>query len=301
MPPYPVPRAAHDDRAMGRGRQPGRHSISTAPSPTTSHPVPDLRRALRRTSDWAMTQDDYDRHLLGHSDREIVEKALGWPGSTRRSIRCWSCKRRYRELVAHDSPIAADTVALVGVLADHGVPMAIVTGAQRDDVRGPGCQPGRGGDHRRRRRGGRPPWQARPGGFRGAALLGREPTDVLVFGTRCPGYGARWRPACAASPSAPRPATRCGRWPRPWFRGCPQACSTPCCRGCGIGAWRAGDGDTGLLSACSVPGGPVLGQSSAVRRTCTTSVTRRRTPSSPLRARRPSSIWGNCPQRARSA
>ena len=27
--------------------------------------------------------------------------------------------------------------------------------------------------------------------------------------------------------------------------GCPQACSTPCCRGCGIGARRAGDGDTG--------------------------------------------------------
>ena len=79
----------------------------------------------------AEPREDVISHMVaeGHSDREIVEKALGMAGvdapvDPLLELR----KRRYRELVAHDNPIAADTVALVGVLADHGVPMAIVTG-----------------------------------------------------------------------------------------------------------------------------------------------------------------------------
>ncbi len=83
-----------------------------------------------------MTAEDYDRHLLGHSDREIVEKAceitgIDAPVDPLLELR----KRRYRELVAHHNPITAETAALVRVLAEHDVPMAIVTGAQRDDVR----------------------------------------------------------------------------------------------------------------------------------------------------------------------
>jgi HAD superfamily hydrolase (TIGR01509 family) len=85
---------------------------------------------------WAMTQQDYDRQLLGHSDREIVEMALQITGvhgdvDWLLALR----KERYRELVADDNPIQPDTVRLVQLLAEHGVPLAIVTGAQRDDVR----------------------------------------------------------------------------------------------------------------------------------------------------------------------
>ncbi|AKK30295.1 haloacid dehalogenase [Mycobacterium sp. EPa45] len=87
--------------------------------------------------DWSMTQQDYDQHLLGHSDREIVEKALEMAGAEGLDIDqlLELRKRRYRELVADDNPIRPDTVRLVQLLADHDVPMAIVTGAQRDDVR----------------------------------------------------------------------------------------------------------------------------------------------------------------------
>lgn len=87
--------------------------------------------------DWTMAQQDYDRHLLGHSDREIVEKALEITGAQGHDVDALLelRKRRYRELVAGDNPIRPDTVLLVQLLAEHDVPMAIVTGAQRDDVR----------------------------------------------------------------------------------------------------------------------------------------------------------------------
>jgi beta-phosphoglucomutase len=86
---------------------------------------------------WVMTQQDYDRHLLGHSDREIVEKALEITGAENHDVdRLLQLrKQHYAELVAGDNPIRLDTVRLVQLLAEHEVPMAIVTGAQRDDVR----------------------------------------------------------------------------------------------------------------------------------------------------------------------
>jgi beta-phosphoglucomutase len=86
---------------------------------------------------WTMTQQDYDSQLLGHSDREIVEKALQITGVYGRDVESLLAlrKKRYRELVADDNPIQPDTVRLVQLLAEHGVPLAIVTGAQRDDVR----------------------------------------------------------------------------------------------------------------------------------------------------------------------
>ncbi|WP_431233433.1 HAD family hydrolase [Mycolicibacterium psychrotolerans] len=85
---------------------------------------------------WAMTQQDYDRNLLGHSDREIVEKALEITGADGHDVDTLLelRKHRYRDLVAGDNPIRPDTVRLVQLLAEHEVPMAIVTGAQRDDV-----------------------------------------------------------------------------------------------------------------------------------------------------------------------
>lgn len=140
--------------------------------------------------DWHMTQDDYDRHLLGHSDREIVEKAIeiaGVPAEVDPLLELR--KQRYRELVAEDNPIAADTVRLVQTLAEHDVPMAIVTGAQRDDVRAVlGSSPAgevieivvAEEDVRR----GKPD----PEGFlAGAALLGHSPADVVVFEDSVPG------------------------------------------------------------------------------------------------------------------
>ncbi|WP_286198980.1 HAD family hydrolase [Mycolicibacterium sp. ELW1] len=85
---------------------------------------------------WDLTQQDYDRHLLGHSDREIVEKALEITGAEGHDVDALLDlrKHRYRDLVADDNPIRPDTVRLVQLLAEHEVPMAIVTGAQRDDV-----------------------------------------------------------------------------------------------------------------------------------------------------------------------
>ncbi len=92
---------------------------------------------FREHLNWDMTQQDYDRHLRGHSDREIVEKALEIAGAEGHDVDVLLelRKRRYRELVAGDNPIRPQTVALVQVLSEHSVPMAIVTGAQRDDVR----------------------------------------------------------------------------------------------------------------------------------------------------------------------
>lgn len=162
---------------------------------TLSDDEPILYRIFRELFgehlDWAMTQDDYDRHLLGHSDREIVEKALQISGAVGREVDplLELRKQRYRELVAHDNPIQPDTVRLVQLLAEHQVPLAIVTGAQRDDVHAV-LQSSPVGelieivvaeeDVTR----GKPD----PEGFlAGADQLGSAPGDVLVFEDSIPG------------------------------------------------------------------------------------------------------------------
>ncbi len=139
---------------------------------------------------WAMTQQDYDSQLLGHSDREIVEKALQITGAHSDIDALLALrKKRYRELVAGDNPIQPDTVRLVQLLAEHGVPLAIVTGAQRDDVRAVLESSPVGEligivvaeeDVTR----GKPD----PEGFlTGAAQLGCAPTDIVVFEDSVPG------------------------------------------------------------------------------------------------------------------
>ena len=146
---------------------------------------------------WAMTQQDYDSQLLGHSDREIVEKALQITGAQQiaaahgRDVDSLLAlrKKRYRELVADDNPIQPDTVRLVHLLAEHGVPLAIVTGAQRDDVRAVlenspvgellGVVVAEEDVVR-----GKPD----PEGFlAGAAQLGCAPADIVVFEDSVPG------------------------------------------------------------------------------------------------------------------
>lgn len=84
-----------------------------------------------------LTSEEYYERLAGLSDREIVERVLTWresavDGLVGDLLRLRA--ERYRDKVSQRSPIRPGTVALVERLAEFGVPMAIVTGAQRPDV-----------------------------------------------------------------------------------------------------------------------------------------------------------------------
>jgi HAD superfamily hydrolase (TIGR01509 family) len=118
---------------------------------------------------------------------------------------------RYKELVAAQSPITDEAAGLVRALRTEGVPIAIVTGAQREDVLAVLDNCATGGDisllvTEEDVQQGKP----HPEGFeRGAALMGAEPADVLVFEDSVPGI----RAAVAAGMSCiavvgdhPRPA-----------------------------------------------------------------------------------------------
>lgn len=90
---------------------------------------------------WRLSSEEYRTTLLGHSDREIVEIAVRSHGDgdpDRDAARVEELLRlrreRYLDSVAAQSPIAVGAVELVERLAAAGVPMAIVTGAQREDV-----------------------------------------------------------------------------------------------------------------------------------------------------------------------
>ena len=88
--------------------------------------------------DWQMTAAEYYGTLAGRSDREIVETAVaeragGDPGLAEYLLR----RRRemYQRVVAVRSPITEAAAGLVGRLAAERVPVGIVTGAERSDVR----------------------------------------------------------------------------------------------------------------------------------------------------------------------
>lgn len=141
---------------------------------------------------WAMTALEYESTLLGHSDREIVEIAVrthggGDPDLIEDLLRLR--KERYREAVAEHSPISTEAVDLVEQLAAADVPMAIVTGAQRDDVLAVlAASPV--GAHLRRLVAEEDVHRGKPdpeGFLRGAELLGAEPSSVLVFEDSVPG------------------------------------------------------------------------------------------------------------------
>jgi beta-phosphoglucomutase len=164
---------------------------------TLSDDEPVLLRIFQELFDahlnWSMSVEDYRRHLLGHSDREIIEMAVASSGAAVEVDRLLELrKHRYRELVADDNPIRPATVDLVRELACHDVPLAIVTGAQRDDVRAVLDSSPVGElvdvvvaeeDVRR----GKP----HPEGFlAGAARLGCSPRSTLVFEDSVPGVRA---------------------------------------------------------------------------------------------------------------
>jgi beta-phosphoglucomutase len=140
---------------------------------------------------WTLTPHDYYSRLAGHSDREIIEMVVAEvaSGTVASDADCLvdlllrQRRRRYCELVEESSPITAAAVALVRRLARAGVPMAVVTGAQRPDVefvleRSPiaGLIPLLVTEEEVAR--GKPD----PEGFlAGAAGLGLDPRDLLAF------------------------------------------------------------------------------------------------------------------------
>lgn len=140
---------------------------------------------------WSMTAEDYSRELLGRSDREIVERAIQLHGSGPYDVDELLHLRKgaYKKRVAREHPIEEATVQLVTTLADNGIPMAIVTGAQRDDVvavlqSSPIEAAFRALVAEEDVIKGKP----HPEGFlAGARLLGHEPEDVLVFEDSVPG------------------------------------------------------------------------------------------------------------------
>lgn len=145
--------------------------------------------------DWAMTADDYRAELLGRSDREIIERAVARHGrGTEREVTELLRLRQgvYKQRIADRNPIAEATVQLVKLLADNEIPLGIVTGAQRDDVRAVLAGSPAGDSFgvliaEEDVSDGKP----HPEGFLTAArLLNRLPGDVLVFEDSVPGVQA---------------------------------------------------------------------------------------------------------------
>lgn len=144
---------------------------------------------------WEMTREDYRTELLGRSDREIVEYAVTQHGRGTEDEVTGLLRLRqriYQDRVAEHNPILSSTVSLVEAIARQGFPLAIVTGAQRDDVAAVLRHSPVGAligvvvaveDVTR----GKPD----PEGFLTAAtLLDRAPADVLVFEDSVPGVRA---------------------------------------------------------------------------------------------------------------
>lgn len=144
---------------------------------------------------WEMTAEDYRDELLGHTDREIIERAVARHGRGAGDEVDELLRLRhgvYKQRVADHNPIGDSAAGLVKLLADNGIPVGIVTGAQRDDVLAvlDGSPTGElvtvlvaEEDVRN----GKP----HPEGFLTAAgILNRRPSDVLVFEDSVPGVRA---------------------------------------------------------------------------------------------------------------
>ncbi len=141
---------------------------------------------------WAMTADEYRGELLGRSDREIIERAVALHGrGTGNEVTELLRLRKvaYKQHVTREHPIEEATVQLVNILAGNGIPMAIVTGAQRDEVLAVLGSSTAGAAFaalvtEEDVADGKP----HPEGFlTGARLLGRRPRDILVFEDSVPG------------------------------------------------------------------------------------------------------------------
>jgi beta-phosphoglucomutase len=86
---------------------------------------------------WRLAPEVYASELAGLSDREIIERVVAEqaPGQLALVETMLEQRRlRYRDLVQTAPPVRDDTRALLRRLRGVGVPMAVVTGAQRADV-----------------------------------------------------------------------------------------------------------------------------------------------------------------------
>ncbi|GAA1799404.1 HAD family phosphatase [Planosporangium flavigriseum] len=92
---------------------------------------------FRERLQWTLSERQYYNRLAGLSDREIidivVEELAGGDEKLARELLA-ERRTRYCDLVEQQSPILPATVDTVRRLVDHGVPVGIVTGAQRIDV-----------------------------------------------------------------------------------------------------------------------------------------------------------------------
>ncbi|MGI8577996.1 MAG: HAD family hydrolase [Nocardioidaceae bacterium] len=87
---------------------------------------------------WRLTPEHYYSQLAGRSDREVIETVVRAHARTSPELVATLLagrRQRYCELVAETSPIRPASAALVRRLAIAGVPIAVVTGAQRMDAR----------------------------------------------------------------------------------------------------------------------------------------------------------------------
>lgn len=145
--------------------------------------------------DRRLTSEEYHSRLRGLSDREIVETIVRerTPDGEAMVEGLLDLRaERYLSKVAAASPVKPDTVALVAHLAAEGVPMGVVTGAQRCEVSFV-LQASPVREHltvvvtEEDVTHGKPD----PEGFlTGARLLGCAPEDVLVFEDSVPGVEA---------------------------------------------------------------------------------------------------------------
>ncbi len=91
---------------------------------------------FRERLGWDLTPEDYYGRLAGRSDREIIDAVMADVGGDERLAAQLLAERRtrYGEMVERQSPVLGPTARAVADLASAGVPLGIVTGAQRADV-----------------------------------------------------------------------------------------------------------------------------------------------------------------------
>lgn len=150
---------------------------------------------FRERLGWTLTPEEYYVRLAGRSDREIIETALAEVGVGEQLLADQLLAERhtrYAELVALESPIPERVASTVTGLSAAGVPLGIVTGAQRGDVELVLARSALGGMFRaivteEDVRTGKPD----PEGFRlAASALESDPATILVFEDSLPGVKA---------------------------------------------------------------------------------------------------------------
>jgi HAD superfamily hydrolase (TIGR01509 family) len=91
---------------------------------------------FRERLGWDLTPEDYYSRLAGRSDREIIDAVVADVGGDETTATRLLAERRdrYGAMVKRQSPVLCPTARTVSDLAAAGVPLGIVTGAQRADV-----------------------------------------------------------------------------------------------------------------------------------------------------------------------